>query len=280
MSAQLEEDAPRVGTPASQAAVEECYRAEHARLWRSLLLFGGAELASDAVSEAFTQALHRGTAIRDLRRWVWRAAFAIARGELAARGRYAPELDDHPAVEMPASAVDLVRALRELTPKQRAALVLHHYAGHSNRETAAIMGSTAAAVGVHLERARRMRELLGTTMGDRSPAARRGPGGCSRPVVRDRARIPAPPARATRPVAVRGRRGRPRARGRVERLRDPDVRRRRLGSGGGADPGPLHGLRDRQRRGRVVRLARGRRVPAGPPRGARRAAARAPATVA
>src|SRR6266542_3841918 len=70
MSAQLEEDAPRVGTPASQAAVEECYRAEHARLWRSLLLFSGdADLASDAVSEAFTQALHRGTAIRDLRRW-------------------------------------------------------------------------------------------------------------------------------------------------------------------------------------------------------------------
>jgi hypothetical protein len=84
MSAQLEE-APRVGTPASKAAVEECYRAEHARLWRSLLLFSGdADLASDAVSEAFTQALHRGTAIRDLRRWVWRAAFAIARG--GARG--------------------------------------------------------------------------------------------------------------------------------------------------------------------------------------------------
>jgi RNA polymerase sigma-70 factor (ECF subfamily) len=152
-----------VGTPASQAAVEECYRAEHARLWRSLLLFSGdADLASDGVSEAFTQALHRGTAIRDLRRWVWRAAFAIARGELAARGRHAPELDEHPSVEMPAPTVDLVRGLRQLTPKQRAALVLHHYAGYSNREAAAIIGSTAAAVGVHLERARRrMREVLG-----------------------------------------------------------------------------------------------------------------------
>ena len=162
MSAQLEDDAPRVGTPALQAAVEECYRAEHARLWRSLLLFSGdADLASDAVSEAFTQALHRGRAIRDLRRWVWRAAFAIARGELATRGRHAPEFDDHPSVEMPAPTVDLVRGLRQLTPKQRAALVLHHYAGYSNRETAAIIGSTAAAVGVHLERARRrMRELL------------------------------------------------------------------------------------------------------------------------
>jgi hypothetical protein len=31
MSAQLQEDAPRVGTPASQASGEECYRAEHAR---------------------------------------------------------------------------------------------------------------------------------------------------------------------------------------------------------------------------------------------------------
>jgi DNA-directed RNA polymerase specialized sigma24 family protein len=113
MSAKLEEDAPRVGTPASQAAVEECYRAEHARLWRSLLLFSGdADLASDAVSEAFTPALHRGTAIRDLRRWVWRAAFAIARGELAARGRHAPELDNHPSVEMPADGAEALSTAR------------------------------------------------------------------------------------------------------------------------------------------------------------------------
>jgi DNA-directed RNA polymerase specialized sigma24 family protein len=167
MSAQLE-DSARVGSLATQAAVEECYRAEHARLWRSLLLFtGDADLASDAVSEAFTQALHRGTAIRDLRRWVWRAAFAIARGELAARGRHVPELDDHPSVEMPAPTVDLVRGLRHsrrnseppscytTTPGTRTARPLRSSARRPRRSA-----STSSALGDGCE------SCWGTTMGD------------------------------------------------------------------------------------------------------------------
>lgn len=141
-------------------AIERAYREHREKLWRALLLFcGDPDVASDAVAEAFAQAIRRGDAIRDPGRWVWRAAFSIARGDLQRRGRTTP-LVDLP-VEMPEPTVDLVRSLALLSPKQRAALILHHYAGYSTKETATIIGSTAPAVGVHLQRARaRLRELL------------------------------------------------------------------------------------------------------------------------
>lgn len=97
---------------------------------------GDADVASDAVAEAFAQALRRGEAIHDPDRWIWRAAFKIAKGELQHRHRHSAAPPEFP-LELPSPTVDLVRALRRLTPKQRGAIVLHHYAGYSNRETAA-----------------------------------------------------------------------------------------------------------------------------------------------
>ena len=141
-------------------AIERSYRDERERLWRALLLFSGdPEVASDAVAEAFAQALRRGDAIRDPAAWVWCAAFRIARGDLQRRSSTI-ELIDVP-VELPEPTVDLIRALAVLSPKQRASVVLHHYAGYSTKQTAALIGSTSAAVGVHLQRGRtRLRELL------------------------------------------------------------------------------------------------------------------------
>ena len=142
--------------------VERTYRAQAEQLWRALVLFcGDREVASDAVSEAFAQAIARGSAINDLDRWVWRAAFNIARGELKRRGRQTSGVPDLPT-EVSTETVDLVRALAKLTPKQRASIVLHHYAGYSTKETAKIIGSTSGAVGMHLDRGRkRLRDLLG-----------------------------------------------------------------------------------------------------------------------
>ena len=146
-------------------AVERTYRTQAGRLWRALVLFSGdRELASDAVSEAFAQAIARGSSIHDLDRWVWRAAFKIARGDLKRRARQSAELLEPSELptEVPIETVDLVRALATLSSKQRASVVLHHYAGYSTRETARIIGSTAGAVGMHLDRGRkRLRKLLG-----------------------------------------------------------------------------------------------------------------------
>jgi RNA polymerase sigma factor (sigma-70 family) len=145
---------------------EQLYRDRGDRLWRAVLAYSGdPEVASDAVSEAFAQGLRRGDAVRDPEAWVWRAAFRIAAGELADRRRRnaAPSSETSPAYELPEPADELVAALLRLSPKQRACVVLHHYAGYPVKEIAAIVGSTAAAVRVHLSQGRkRLRADLGS----------------------------------------------------------------------------------------------------------------------
>jgi RNA polymerase sigma-70 factor (ECF subfamily) len=156
------QDAPVSDDAAS--VLERTYREEAGRLWRALVLdTGDREVASDAVAEAFAQALARGDALERPGAWVWRAAFRIAAGELQRRGRRSPDTGgpfEH-VVDMPAELIDVLRALDRLSTKQRASVVLHHYAGYPVKEVARIIGSTPAAVGVHLHRARnRLRSLL------------------------------------------------------------------------------------------------------------------------
>jgi RNA polymerase sigma-70 factor (ECF subfamily) len=144
-----------------RAGLEGIYREHGPRLWRALLLAtGDPEVASDALAEAFAQALRRDSDLRDPAAWVWRAGFRIAAGEMKTRNRVEAMSVDV-VQEMPESFLDLWAALRRLTPHQRTAVVLADYAGWSHREIARAMGSTASAVGVHAHRARRrLRELL------------------------------------------------------------------------------------------------------------------------
>ena len=130
-------------------------------MWRAVLAYAGdPEVASDAVAETFAHALRRRDAIRDPERWVWRTVFRVAAGELKARSRSIP-LSVEGVYEMEEPARELVAALAKLSPKQRTAIVLHHAAGYPVGEVAAILGSTAGAVKVHLFRGRaRLRELL------------------------------------------------------------------------------------------------------------------------
>src|SRR6266516_7984485 len=68
-------------------SVEAVYRTDAERLWRAIYAFAGdAEIASDAVAEAFAQVLHRGAAVRDPAAWTWRTAFRISAGAQKARG--------------------------------------------------------------------------------------------------------------------------------------------------------------------------------------------------
>jgi len=141
--------------------LERLYRDQGGRMWRAVLAFAGdPEVASDAVAEAFAQALRRGEEIRDPERWLWRASFRIAAGELKDRNRSMPMVSEG-AYEIEEPARELVAALAKLSEKQRGAVVLHHAAGYPATEVAQIIGSTPTAVRVHLMRGRRrLRELL------------------------------------------------------------------------------------------------------------------------
>jgi RNA polymerase sigma-70 factor (ECF subfamily) len=141
--------------------VSQLYREHRDRLWRAVFLFAGdREVATDAVSEAFAQALRRGAGISAILPWVWRAAFRIAAGELKERSRMISQPSPS-TYEVPSEALALAEALAKLPPGQRAASILHYYADYSLQETAAVLGSTVPAVGMQLTRARRrLRELL------------------------------------------------------------------------------------------------------------------------
>jgi RNA polymerase sigma-70 factor, ECF subfamily len=143
-------------------AVERVWREHGARLWRSLVAFtGDPEAASDAMAEAFAQALGRGDAIREPDRWIWRAAFRIASGEMARRRRGEVVTPGATAREMPEPVADLVAALATLSPNQRAAAILHLYADLPTRDVARILGCSQATVRVHVSQAkRRLRPLL------------------------------------------------------------------------------------------------------------------------
>ena len=141
--------------------IERLYRERGDRIWRGLLAFSGdPEVASDAVAEAFAQVRRRGDEVHDPERWIWRAAFRIAAGELKQRKR-SEVLVAAGSYEMEEPARDLVMALAALSEGQRASVVLHDAAGYTAREVAKIVGSTEAAIRVHLMRGRRrLRELL------------------------------------------------------------------------------------------------------------------------
>jgi RNA polymerase sigma-70 factor, ECF subfamily len=145
----------------AEHGLESLYRQDGERLWRAVAAYtGDREVASDAVAEAFAQALARGSELRDPMAWIWRVAFRVAAGELKERRRGAGSAPE--AIVGPEEPLtDLLATLRALSPKQRAAVVLHHYAGYPVKEVAEILGSTSAAVRVHLSQGRRrLRGLL------------------------------------------------------------------------------------------------------------------------
>jgi RNA polymerase sigma-70 factor, ECF subfamily len=143
--------------------VEAVYRADAERLWRAIYAFAGdAEIASDAVAEAFAQVLHRGAAVRDPAAWTWRTAFRISAGALKARSSADPGPNTRAEHVDQYGDPDLLAALRRLPEAQRAAVILFYYADLPIRDIAARLGSNSLAVRANLSRGRgRLRELLG-----------------------------------------------------------------------------------------------------------------------
>jgi RNA polymerase sigma-70 factor (ECF subfamily) len=148
--------------------LEAIYREDGDRLWHALLAFArDPDLASDAVAEAYAQALRRGSDLRDPQAWVWRAGFRIAAGELKERSKRAGDrtsvLPDSGYLD-PEVDSDLLDALARLPEKQRAAVILFYYADAPVAEIARRTGMSAISVRVNLSRGRqRLKQLLGET---------------------------------------------------------------------------------------------------------------------
>ena len=140
-------------TVATSERVEAVYRSAHPKIWRALLAVAGdRDLASDAESEAFAQALRRGEAIDDVERWVWKSAFRILDGLLAARRRPAPAVHDATAM-LDATDAEFLSMLDDLTTQQRQIVVLRYVGQFNAGEIADVLDSSAGSVRVQLHRA-------------------------------------------------------------------------------------------------------------------------------
>jgi RNA polymerase sigma-70 factor (ECF subfamily) len=143
--------------------VRRLYESDHTRLWRSLFAFSGSrDVADEATAEAFAQLLRRGDEVIDPAAWLWRSAFAIARGELKRRR----SRDGILALESGRDDVadglgDVLARLGGLSPDDRELIVLCHVAGWKPGELAPLLDVPAATLRVRLHRAtNRARTLL------------------------------------------------------------------------------------------------------------------------
>ena len=144
-----------VASGPDQRDLEVVWRTDGARIWRAIAAYAcDADVANDAVSEAFAQALGRIEEIRDPVAWLWRTSFRLATKELRARAR-ASVLQQEAAYDLPEPLDDVFRAFERLSPNQRAAVLLHDYADRPTAEVAETLGVSAATVRVHLSQGRR-----------------------------------------------------------------------------------------------------------------------------
>lgn len=141
-------------------------------IWRAVYVYAGGrrDVADDAVAEAFARALAYADSIREPVPYLYKTAFRLAAEDLRAMNRQT-ELEDRPAQDAP-GGVEIVLAMRHLTPSQRASVYLFYGADLPVRDVAKAMGTSSAAVRVHLMRGRRrLAELLGNDDGTEAAPA-------------------------------------------------------------------------------------------------------------
>lgn len=147
-----------------QRDYEALFREISPGLWRALFVYAGGrrDIADDSLSEAFARALRYGDGINTPKSWLYRTAFRLAADELRRSGEQdAAALVDR-EWQMSTDPVELVLALRELTPMQRTAVFLHYQVDLPVSVVAHLMGISAGAAKLHLFRGRRkLRDLLG-----------------------------------------------------------------------------------------------------------------------
>lgn len=143
------------------------YRAEFPHVVRTAyLIVHDHERAEEVAQEAFIQLLTHWKKVSRYQQpgaWVRRVAIRIA-SRSARRERLRPALErtTDSAPVFGAQDVDLLNAIKQLTPRQRAAVALFYFEDRPLPEVADILGCSHAAAKVHVFNARRrLAELLG-----------------------------------------------------------------------------------------------------------------------
>jgi RNA polymerase sigma-70 factor (ECF subfamily) len=141
----------------SQEAIERVYRDCGTQLWRGIYAFSGgrADIADEAVAEAFARALEGAERIRSPLPWLYRVAFRQASERLRDERREgALSAGSQPESAEDATPDPSLGALALLAAQQRAVVFLFYYADLSIADIARATGSSRIAVRVQLHRAR------------------------------------------------------------------------------------------------------------------------------
>jgi RNA polymerase sigma-70 factor (ECF subfamily) len=154
---------------------DQLFRAEHAAIVRSaFLVTGDREAAREVAQEAFAELHVHWRKVRTYDRpgaWVRRVAIRKA-VRFRQRGVRLAALEVEAAVKAPGAGGDpagtagprleVLASLQQLSPAQRAAVVLHYFDDLPVTEVAEALGCKPATASVHLHRARvRLAQLLG-----------------------------------------------------------------------------------------------------------------------
>ncbi len=121
------------------------------------------QLGPDIAQEAFARLFERRDRIENVdhaRNFVYRVAINLARSHVRRRvaapfGLSGPERETDDSTGSSAAWLDAVSALGDLSPKQRACIVLVDYADLDAASASAVLGMAEATVRVHLLRGRR-----------------------------------------------------------------------------------------------------------------------------
>lgn len=146
--------------------VERLFEENNEALCRYLYrLTGDADLAADCAQEAFVRLIERAPRVADPRAWLYTVATNVVRDHARARSRRRlilvrsggqvlggdPPRDPLEQVEATEMAAQVQQALRELSEKERTALLLREE-GFSQREIAEAVGTTTKSVGTLIAR--------------------------------------------------------------------------------------------------------------------------------